>query len=150
MTKQEQIAAFLDQHITLPRVPVSYGLWGNAYPWARSYQYPYVAAQRPTVDHVARELLGITEFRALQLGTWLGTTDGQVIAQAVESVTPPFYRRDIELLVAALQHAATLQQQEGQQAAGRFALGAIGVAGVVALAIAVLGFRSGCIASLWH
>ena len=83
--------------------------------------------------------LGIAEFKALQLGTWLGTTDGKVIAQAVESVTPPFYRTDVELLVAALQHAATLQQQEGQQAAGRFALGAIGVAGVVALAIASSG-----------
>jgi hypothetical protein len=139
MTKQEQIATFLDQHITLPRAPVSYGLWGNAYPWAQSYQYPYVPTQRPTVEHAARELLGITGFRALQLGRWLGTTDGQIIAQGVESVTPPFYRQDIELLVAALQHAATLQQQEGQQAAGRFALGAIGVAGAVALAIASSG-----------
>jgi hypothetical protein len=139
MTKQEQIAAFLDKHITLPRVPTSYGPWGNAYPWAQSYQYPHALTQRPTVEQAAHELLGIAEFKALQLGTWLGTTDGKVIAEAVESVTPPFYRQDIELLVTALQHAAALQQQEGQQAAGRFALGAIGVAGLAALAIASSG-----------
>jgi hypothetical protein len=139
MTKQQQIAAFLDQHITLPRMPTSYGPWGDAYPWAQTYHYPYVPTPRPTAEQVAHELLGIAEFKALQLGTWLGTTDGKIIAQAVESVTPRFYRTDVELLVAALQHAATLQQQEGQQAAGRFALGAIGVAGVVALAIASSG-----------
>ena len=139
MTKQQQIAAFLEKHITLPRMPTSYGSRGDAYPWAQTYHYPYVPTPRPTAEQVAHELLGIAEFKALQLGTWLGTTDGKVIAQAVESVTPPFYRTDVELLVAALQHAATLQQQEGQQAAGRFALGAIGVAGVVALAIASSG-----------
>ena len=141
MTKQEQIATFLDKNITLPRVPISYSPWGTAYPWAQAY--PYVLPPRPTVEGVANELLGIAEFKALQLGTWLGTTDGTVIAQAVESVTPPFYRQDVELLVAALQQAATIQQQEGQQVAGRFALGAIGVAGAIALAIATSGTGSG-------
>jgi hypothetical protein len=137
MSKQEQIAAFLDQHITLPRVPISYSPWGTAYPWTETH--PYTLPPRPTVEVVANELLGIAEFKALQLGTWLGTTDGKVIAQAVESVMPPFYRQDVELLVAALQQAAVLQQQEGQQVAGRFALGAIGIAGVIALAIASSG-----------
>lgn len=47
-------------------------------------------------------------------------------------VTPSFYRQDVELLVAALQRAAQLQQQEGQQVAGRNALGAIGVVALVA------------------
>ena len=136
MTKQEQIVAFLDKHITLPRVPISYGPGGAGYPWAQSYGYPDLLGPRPTVEQAAHELVGIAEFRALQLGTWLGTTDGEVIAEAVESVTPPFYRQDVELLVTALRHAAALQQQEGQQTAGRFALGAIGVAGVVALTIA--------------
>jgi hypothetical protein len=141
MPKQEQIVAFLEKHVTLPRVPISYSPWGTAYPWAQTHSY--VLPPRPTVEVVANELLGIAEFKALQLGTWLGTTDGKVIAQAVESVTPPFYRQDAELLVAALQQAATLQQQEGQQVAGRFALGAIGVAGVIALAIASSGSGSG-------
>ncbi len=66
-------------------------------------------APRPSVDQLARELLGIGEFRALQLGTWLSTTEGQVVAEAVEMVTPPFYSEDVELLVAALQRAAQLQ-----------------------------------------
>jgi hypothetical protein len=82
------------------------------------------------------------------LGTWLRTTDGQAIAAAVESVMPPFYRQDVELLVAALQHAAVIQQQEGQQAAGRFPLAAVGVAGVVALAIAASG-SGGQAAQAW-
>jgi hypothetical protein len=137
MTKQEQIAAFLDRHITLPRAPIQYGPWGTAYPWAQGHDYLYGVGPRPTVEQVAHELLSIAEFRALQLGTWLGTTDGQVITAAVESVAPPFYREDVELLVAALQHAATLQQQEGQQAADRFALGVVGVAAFVGLAIAL-------------
>jgi hypothetical protein len=124
-------------------VPPPYGPWAAAHPWAESYHSPYFLGPRRTVEETAHELLGIVEFRALHLGTWLGTTDGRVIAEAVESVTPPFYRQDVELLVAALQHAAALQQQEGQQAAGRFALGAIGVAGVVALAIAASGSGTG-------
>jgi hypothetical protein len=94
---------------------------------------------RPTVDELAQELLGIAEFRTLQLGTWLGTTDGQVVAEAVEMATPPFYREDVELLVAALQRVAPLQQQEGQQAAGRNALAIIGTVAVVALFIAIFG-----------
>ena len=139
MAKQDQIAAFLDKHIALPRVPTSYGPWGAAYPWAPTYHHPYFLGPRPTVEQAGQELLGIAEFRALQLGTWLGTTDGKVLAETVESVTPPFYREDVDLLVAALQHAAALQQREGQQAAGRFAMGALGVAGVIALAIATAG-----------
>lgn len=130
MTKQEQIAAFLDRHVTLPRMVGPYG---------EAYVYPDVAWPRPTVEQVANKLLAIGEFRALQLGSWLGTTDGELIAQAVEMVSPPFYRQDVELLVAALQHAAGLQSQEGQEAAGRFALTAIGVAMVAALFIWAAG-----------
>lgn len=137
MTKKEQIAAFLDDNIKFERVPVPNGLWGTTSPWAQNYYYPPFFGSRPTEEQLAREWLGLAEFRALQLGTWLGTTDGRVIAEAVESVTPPFYRQDLELLVAALQQAAVLQQQEGQQAAGRFALRAIGLAAVFAVAIAV-------------
>jgi len=127
MTKQEQIAAFLDAHITLPRVTE----WAaQGYSWL--YGYDYQQPPRPSAEELAQELLGIAEFRALQLGTWLGTTDGELVAGAVEMVTPSFYRQDVELLVAALQRAAQLQQQEGQQVAGRNALGAIGVVALVA------------------
>ena len=72
-------------------------------------------------------LLGDAEFRALQLGTWLGTTDGEVISQAVAQIIPPFYRPEYDLMVKGLTLAASLQAQEGQQVAGKVALGVIGV-----------------------
>lgn len=50
-------------------------------------------------------------------------------------VSPPFYRQDVELLVAALQHAAALQQQEGQQVAGQYAVGAVVLAALFAVFI---------------
>jgi hypothetical protein len=134
MTKQEQIAAFLDAHIGWPRAV----RWAaEDYSWL--YGYTYWQPSGPTAEELASELLDMAEFRALQLGTWLGTTDGQIIAQAVEMVAPPFYREDIELLVAALQNAGQRQYQEGQHAAGRFALGATVVAGVIAVGIAMSG-----------
>ncbi|MGH9305020.1 MAG: hypothetical protein ACRDZ5_11520 [Acidimicrobiales bacterium] len=138
MTKQQQIAAFLGTHVTWPRATGGLGFWDFEPQWLQP-AYGLVDAPRPSVDELAHELLDVAEFQALQLGTWLGTTDGKLIAEAVELVTPPFYRQDVELLVAGLQRAAQLQQQQGQQAAGRNALVAIGVAAAVALIIAALG-----------
>jgi hypothetical protein len=137
MTQQEQITQFLDRYITLPRMPVP-SAW-NSGPWL-GLDMPYVVpGPRPTADQVAQELLKMSEFRALKLGTWLGTTNGQVISKAVETVTPPFYRQDVELLVAALQLATKLQYQEGQDKAGKVALGVLCGAGVLALGVAALG-----------
>ena len=144
MTKQEQIATFLDQHITLPRVVGPYGPFAHADPFV--YSYADIAHGRPSVEHLAGDLLAHTGFQTLNLGTWLGTTDGEVIAQAVEMVSPPFYRQDVQLLVAALRHAAALQQQEGQRVAGQFALGAVAAAAVVALFISSAGSVAGHLA----
>ena len=74
-------------------------------------------SSRPTADELAHELLTDAEFEALQLGTWLNTTNGKVISEAVEMVLPPFYRQDAELLVEALQLAANLRR--GRAGAGR-------------------------------
>lgn len=131
MTKQEQIAQFLDQRITFPRVMSVYG-WAAHQQYAPAHLHPY---QRPTAEQLANELLAIPEFRALQLGTWLNTTQGEVIAEAVEMVAPPFYRQDVELLVEGLKLAAHLQAQEGQQKAGKVALGVVGAAALIALGI---------------
>lgn len=131
MTKKEQIARFLDQRITFPRVMSAYG-WAARQQYAPVFPYPY---QRPTAEQLANELLVIPEFRALQLGTWLNTTQGAVIAEAVELVTPPFYRQDVELLVEGLKLASCLQAQEGQQKAGKVALGVVGAAALIALGI---------------
>jgi hypothetical protein len=136
MTKQEKLAAFLDAQIAFPRVTGPY--WH-----ASAYPYRYLAQQRPTAEQLAEELLGFAEFRALQLGTWLGTADGQVIAEAVEMLAPPLYREDAELLVAALNYAAELQWREGQKIAGRVALGAIGAALLVGVAIGSSGGAPG-------
>jgi len=136
VTKQEKLAAFLDAQIAFPRMT---GLYWHASP----YPYRHLAQQRPTAEQLAEELLGFAEIRALQLGTWLGTTDGQVIAEAVEMLTPPLYREDAELLVAALNYAAELQWREGQKIAGRVALGAIGAALLVGVAIGSSGGASG-------
>jgi hypothetical protein len=82
---QVGFAAFLDAHITLPRVTE----WAvQGYSWLYGY---YQQPPRLSAEELAQELLGIAEFRALQLGTWLGTTHGQIIAEAVEVVAPPFY-----------------------------------------------------------
>lgn len=138
VTKQQQIAQFLDTHVSWPRAPRRFGLFEEELPWMQP-DHGLMESPRPAIEELARELLTVAEFRALQLGTWLGTTDGKTIANAVEMVTPPFYRQDVELLVAALQRAAHLQYEEGQRAAGRNALLAIGAAGIVAVAIKALG-----------
>jgi hypothetical protein len=52
-------------------------------------------------------------FRALQLGTRLNRPDAELITAAVEAVTPPQYREDIELITEALKLAARAQRGEG-------------------------------------
>lgn len=135
MTKTEQIAQFVDEYIAWPRVRMS-GFEEIRMPWEQPEFCVGFQGQRPTLEALVNELLGVAEFRALQLGTWLNTADGQIIVQAVESVSPPFYRQDIELLAAALQYAAEHQQKAGRQKAGRFAIRAVGAAAVLGVLIA--------------
>jgi hypothetical protein len=122
VTKQEQIACFLNSYVTgLPRChgPMRYSL-GRYGPWNQ---------QRPSAEEVASELLRIAEFRALQLGNWLNTTEGEIILQAVEMVVPMFYAEDVVLLAEALKLAAARQQQEGRRkafAGVAITLGAVG------------------------
>lgn len=119
-TKQEQIARFLMERCSFPRCRYWLGQW---------QEWPPIAEERPTPEELAEELLSFSEFRALQLGTWLRTTDGEIISAALEMVAPPFYRQDIELLFAALRLAASIQQSEGQDKAVW-----VGLAGLVAAA----------------
>jgi hypothetical protein len=92
-----------------------------------SQSYDWRPNPPPSPEDYARTLLADGEFRALQLGTWLGTTDGEIISQAVAQVIPPFYRPEYELLVNGLTLAAKLQAQEGQWKAGMVAFGAISI-----------------------
>ncbi len=78
---------------------------------------------------MAGQLLATAEFRALGLGSWLGTPEGEFFTAAVEAVSPAFYRQDEELLVEALQLAAKMQsgtrRLTGALALGGIALGAV-------------------------
>ncbi len=109
--RQRQLTEFLDQHVNLPR-----RVAGRAFAW-----HPPI--DRPTPAELAGQLLAIAEFRALGLGTWLGTPDGEFFTAAVEAVSPPFYRQDEELIVEALKLASNMQSGN-RRAAGVLALAA--------------------------
>lgn len=79
---------------------------------------------RPTAAELAEELFRDAEFRALGLGDWLGTDRGQLIAEAIEMVSPPFLRSDERLLQEALA-LAVAKQPAGKRWAGGLAVGAI-------------------------
>ena len=107
VAKANQIADFLRRRVTFVQN-------ANDYPWSR----PYAGWQTlPTSEQFAKDLLADTEFRSFQLGTWLGTTDGEVITTAVRMVIPPIYQPEFDLAVDALKLAARMQQQEGQKVA---------------------------------
>jgi hypothetical protein len=132
MAKQEQIAAFIEKNVNWARANAFYR--EVPLPWAQS-EFIYASNSqrtRPTTEVLAAELLDNSEFLALRLGTVLGTTQGEIVAQGVEMVLPPFIREDVELLVDALQIAAKMQNQK---IAGRLALGAI-IATVVVILLA--------------
>lgn len=124
-TTQQALASYLATYTAL---------WPKQQPWAWPQPGPTMASKYTPRD-VATSLLKETEFRALKLGTWLSTPDGELLAAAVEAIAPPPYRQDAELLVDALKLAAQLQQAEARQKilAGGAALG------LVALAIGTSG-----------
>jgi hypothetical protein len=128
--REEQIAAYLRARPPFPLVAAPPPLY---------MRLPgYGPPVRPSAEEIGRWLLQDAEFRALELGTWLGATDGEILAGAVERFLPPLYREDVALLVDALRFAAELQQTEGRETAGKWALGSIVVACLV-----WLGSRSG-------
>lgn len=106
---QEQISRFLDSYIAgWPRSPYWPGEWYYGAGWI---QPPFASSITPA--ELAQDLLGNAEFRALQLGTWLNKPDAELITTAVEAITPPPYREDIELITEALKLAAHAQRGEG-------------------------------------
>lgn len=132
MTAQEQLTRFLDEQVGWPRRPV--GIWAD---FGDPMAGHWFGQQRPTAAEIGDAWLKDAEFRALQLGTWLNTPDGQMITAAVEAMSPPFYADDEKLLVEALRYAAAHQRQEGLYTAGRNALIACGSALAAALLFAL-------------
>lgn len=98
------------------------------YPQLPGYERP----RRPTAEEIARWYLKQAEFRALKLGNWLNTEEGEVIVWAIEQCLPLGYREDVELLVDALKLAAALQQKEERKAAGILVVGAIALVSLLA------------------
>lgn len=125
--KCNQIADFLRRRVTF--IPDMY-----RHPWGRTaWQQPL-----PSVEQFGKDLVADAEFRSLQLGTWLGTTDGEIIETAVGMVIPPIYKPEYDLAVDGLKLAARLQQQAGQEVAGKVALSIVG-AGLFAAGVVALG-----------
>jgi hypothetical protein len=85
---------------------------------------PAPLATQHTVRNVTDWLLSDAEFKALKLGNWLTTPDGQFFAEAVSMITPAPYAQDIDLLIEALHLAAKLQQEDAR---GKIALAMFGV-----------------------
>jgi len=128
MTEQQrQIASYVSRN----RVLSPYLRQGEQppLPWLMAIQ-----RQLPPLEQFRRELLEDAEFRALNLGSWLGTADGKLIAEAVSMVIPPAYEPAYELAVKGLMLAAQDQAAEGRKTAGTIALGAVLIGGALALA----------------
>jgi hypothetical protein len=102
-TPQERITGYLENFTA------QWPKYGHAWYLQQTMASAYSAEQ------IANALLADTEFRALKLGTWLTTPDGELLAAAVTALAPPPYRQDIELLIAALQLAVQRQQAEARE-----------------------------------
>jgi hypothetical protein len=145
MTRPEQLANFLDTFLddrawaprSWPRQRTQLGSWPPIMSVPGGSWYPTL--ERATVDELAQQLVESAEFKALNLGTWLGTADGQLILQAIGMISSPLYRQDAELFAAALQHAAQMQHEIGRKRAGRLALVAVIAFVAVVLASAHTG-----------
>jgi hypothetical protein len=127
MTTPEQLAEFLSRRLDWSRM--AFQTWPSGWsthpsPWPRT---------RPTPEQLAKELFADAEFRALKLGSWLGTPDGKLFAEAIEMVTPLPYRTDVELLLAALTLVARAQQRERVKAVGAIALAGLVVVALIAM-----------------
>lgn len=130
--KQRQIAEYVARHRLLSRYTETPSMLGPHVWPSPLYQ------DLPSVEQFAQELLKDSEFRALQLGNWLRTPEGEVISQAVGMVIPEAYGPAFNLAVDGLTLAAELQAKEGRQTAEGIAL-AVGACVVLVLVIGAAG-----------
>lgn len=89
-----------------------------------------------TSAQIAEDLFANVKFKALKLGTFFGTPEGQFLAAAVEAVMPQPYREDMQLLVEALRLAAQKQHEAAKET---FLNGLAVTIGLGALAAALRG-----------
>lgn len=122
MATKEEIAHFVGKRVQPVSPHYSETL---EYLWAEPWMLQQERRARYTDEQVrqlARNLLSDAEFRSLELGAWLTTPDGQLIAEGVGIVLPPQIRPEYHLWVKAMQMAATMQQQEGKRRAAQYTL----------------------------
>jgi hypothetical protein len=121
VASREEIAEFLEDFIDdWPRDP----RW-SGYPY--SLRPPAAMAYQIAPDDLATELLETVGFRALNLGSWLNTPDGELITAAIGLLAPPPYDIDMRLLADALKIAATKQRTaQLDKAVGMGVVAAIG------------------------
>jgi len=113
----EQIARYVRSHPTFapyaPRPNYPAGIW-----------LPGVLPLQ-TAAELADELLEDAGFRALELGGFLRTPDGELIASAVELALPRADSRVVSLAVEALKLAASEQSRLTPLQAGSLLLGGL-------------------------
>ncbi len=118
VASREDIAEFLEGFIED---------WPRAQVFQFQFRPPPAMASRVSAGDVASQLLESAGFRALHLGSWLNTPDGELIAAAVEMLTPAPYDGDAKLLVEAVTIAAAKQRAaELDKAVGLGVVAAIG------------------------
>jgi hypothetical protein len=72
-------------------------------------------AEVPNLQALAEELLSDADFRAIQLGTWLNTPNGELISGVVLQLLPYPYSGEAKLLIEALELAAKMQRTNGNR-----------------------------------
>lgn len=129
MATQQDITNFVNRHFGMPLPP-------HRWPTLDQIGAP---ARPPTssAEECAQALVQDEEFRALQLGTWLNTPNGEVISAAVQAALPPPYNAEVRVITDGLRLAAEMQRRQGWKTAG----GIFGV-GAVVMILTILA-RSG-------
>jgi hypothetical protein len=74
-----------------------------------------LASASYSAQQVADALFADAEFRALKLGTWLSTPEGELLTAAATALMPPLYAEDAGLLIDGLKMAAQQQQADARK-----------------------------------
>jgi hypothetical protein len=120
---QDELGDFIRRRISVGRVQPGVDFWHAA-------RYPVPHYGSAAVELIAAELVRDTDFRALQLGTFLNTPAGEFLEEAVALAVPRAFAPEFELIVGALKLSAKLQQDSAR---GNVVLAAIGMVVVGAL-----------------
>ena len=134
MTDLQPIARFLDRYAARWQWGLPLDAYNDAYAEGISYDLGAWPAPRPTVQELAGEMLSDVEFDALELGDWTRTPAGELTIRLARYLVTPTEYSDLELLVAALQHAADAKRANHRREEHVF----LAVAGIAAVAFLAL------------